>query len=116
VPRPPLTFSPGYEGKAPRNACAASKNRVLRVSAHPLLRAPGLRMEIRACEEQDSAPNDGDGAFTHADVPAFIAAQCLGAGAATVLFRWLVPALPEIAPHVVVPHSARAEDAGFLQE
>jgi len=49
-------------------------------------------------------------------VPAFIAAQCLGAGAATVLFRWLVPALPDIAPHVVVPHSARAEDAGFLQE
>jgi len=25
----------------------------------------------------------------------FIASQCLGAAAATVLFRWLVPALPE---------------------
>jgi glycerol uptake facilitator-like aquaporin len=29
------------------------------------------------------------------DVLPFIAAQCLGAAAATVLFRWLVPALPE---------------------
>jgi len=51
-----------------------------------------------------------------ADVPAFIAAQCLGAGAATALFRWLVPVLPDTAPEVVVPHSARAEEAGFLQE
>jgi glycerol uptake facilitator-like aquaporin len=29
------------------------------------------------------------------DAPAFIAAQFLGAGSATVLFRWLVPTLPE---------------------
>jgi glycerol uptake facilitator-like aquaporin len=29
-----------------------------------------------------------------ADAPAFIAAQLLGAGAATLLFNWLVPALP----------------------
>jgi hypothetical protein len=28
----------------------------------------------------------------------------LGAAAATVLFRWLVPTLPEVAPTVVVPH------------
>ena len=51
-----------------------------------------------------------------ADVPAFIAAQCLGAAAATALFRWLVPVLPDTAPDVVVPHSAGAEEAGFLQE
>jgi len=39
------------------------------------------------------------------DAPAFIAAQLLGAAAATGLFRWLVPTLPEVAPTVVVPHS-----------
>jgi glycerol uptake facilitator-like aquaporin len=36
-----------------------------------------------------------------ADAPGFILAQLLGAAAATLLFRWLVPALPEVAPHVV---------------
>jgi len=39
-----------------------------------------------------------------ADAPAFIIAQLLGAAAATGLFRWLVPTLPEVAPTVVVPH------------
>jgi glycerol uptake facilitator-like aquaporin len=34
-----------------------------------------------------------------ADVPGFVAAQLLGAGAATTLFRWLVPTLPAAAPH-----------------
>jgi len=41
------------------------------------------------------------------DAPAFIVAQLLGAGAATGLFRWLVPSLPEVAPAVVVPHASR---------
>ncbi|HVW09446.1 MAG TPA: MIP/aquaporin family protein [Bryobacteraceae bacterium] len=40
-----------------------------------------------------------------ADAPGFIAAQLLGAAAATVLFRWLVPALPSTADAVVLPHS-----------
>lgn len=40
-----------------------------------------------------------------ADVPAFVGAQLLGAAAATLLFRWLIPALPDAAPQVVVPHS-----------
>jgi glycerol uptake facilitator-like aquaporin len=40
-----------------------------------------------------------------ADAPAFIAAQLLGAASATVLFRWLVPTLPEVAPMVLLPHS-----------
>lgn len=35
------------------------------------------------------------------DAPGFIVAQVLGAAAATVLFRWLVPALPVVAPRVV---------------
>lgn len=41
------------------------------------------------------------------DAPAFIIAQLLGAAAATGLFRWLVPTLPDVAPSVVVPHSER---------
>jgi len=39
-----------------------------------------------------------------ADVPPFLVAQLLGAAAATLLFRWLVPALPQIAAQAVVPH------------
>src|SRR5579863_7848689 len=41
-----------------------------------------------------------------ADVPGFIAAELLGAVAATVLFRWLVPTLPEVASEVLVHHTA----------
>ncbi|HXG66312.1 MAG TPA: aquaporin, partial [Blastocatellia bacterium] len=40
------------------------------------------------------------------DVPGFIAAQLIGAAAATLLFRWLIPSLPKDAPAVVVPHPA----------
>jgi len=50
------------------------------------------------------------------DVPGFIVAQCVGAAAATALFRWLVPALPDVAPEVLGPHSGRAEGAGLPQE
>jgi len=39
-----------------------------------------------------------------ADAPAFIVAQLLGASAATLLFRWLVPSLSVVAHDVVVPH------------
>ena len=34
------------------------------------------------------------------DVPGFVLAQLLGAGAATALFCWLLPALPAVAPNV----------------
>jgi glycerol uptake facilitator-like aquaporin len=37
------------------------------------------------------------------DVPGFVLAQFVGAMTATVLFRWLVPALPETQPDVVMP-------------
>jgi len=37
------------------------------------------------------------------DVPAFVAAQLIGAAVATVLFRWLVPSLPKIAPDILIP-------------
>jgi len=39
-----------------------------------------------------------------ADTPAFVAAELAGAAAATLLFRWLVPTLPDDAPAVVIPH------------
>lgn len=39
------------------------------------------------------------------DAPGFIAMQLLGALAATLLFRWLTPTLPETAEEVLVPHS-----------
>jgi glycerol uptake facilitator-like aquaporin len=37
------------------------------------------------------------------DVPGFVVAQILGGGAATLVFRWLVPPLPATAERVVVP-------------
>jgi glycerol uptake facilitator-like aquaporin len=43
------------------------------------------------------------------DVPGFIAAQLLGASAATALFRWLVPALPIVAADILVQHTADQE-------
>jgi glycerol uptake facilitator-like aquaporin len=39
-----------------------------------------------------------------ADAPGFIVAQLVGAAAATILFRWLVPSLPKDAVDVVVSH------------
>jgi Major intrinsic protein len=45
-----------------------------------------------------------------ADVPGFIIAQCLGAAAATILFRWLIPSLPTVADDVIVPHSVTKEE------
>jgi glycerol uptake facilitator-like aquaporin len=41
-----------------------------------------------------------------ADVAGFIGAQVVGAALATALFRWLVPALSEVAERVVVPHKS----------
>ena len=39
-----------------------------------------------------------------ADAPLFIAAQVCGALAATFLFRWLVPSLPDAAKDILMPH------------
>jgi glycerol uptake facilitator-like aquaporin len=44
------------------------------------------------------------------DVPGFVIAQLLGAAAATLLFRWLVPSLPGEADEVVVPHGVGGEE------
>jgi len=44
------------------------------------------------------------------DVPAFIVAQLAGAGAATLLFRWLNSSLPESAKSVVVPHERMTDE------
>jgi glycerol uptake facilitator-like aquaporin len=42
-----------------------------------------------------------------ADVPYFILAQIAGAIAATILFRWLVPSLPDVAKNVVARETER---------
>jgi glycerol uptake facilitator-like aquaporin len=44
------------------------------------------------------------------DVPGFILAQLAGAAAATLLFRWLVPSLPNEAASVVLSHAAQSEE------
>jgi glycerol uptake facilitator-like aquaporin len=49
------------------------------------------------------------------DAPAFIAAQLLGAAAATVMFRWLTPPLRDVAGAVVIPR-AGGMDAGRLSD
>lgn len=41
------------------------------------------------------------------DAPGFVAMQLLGALAATALFRWLSPALPEVADELLVPHKSK---------
>lgn len=41
------------------------------------------------------------------DTPPFIVAQLLGAIVATLLFKWLVPSLPQLAKGIVVPHDAK---------
>lgn len=41
-----------------------------------------------------------------ADVPVFVVAQLLGAAAATLLFRWLTPALPRRASEILVAHDS----------
>lgn len=40
--------------------------------------------------------------------PGFIAAQIMGAIAATAMFRWLIPALPTVAKDILVSHSTNA--------
>jgi len=57
------------------------------------------------------AASDTFAGIRPADVPGFIAAQLLGAAAATLLFRWLVPTLPAVADRVVDRGAeAREED------
>ena len=43
-----------------------------------------------------------------ADVPGFVAAQLLGAFAATLLFRWLVPSTQTDAASVLIPHEQKS--------
>ena len=55
------------------------------------------------------AASDTFAGIRPADAPGFIAAQAVGATAATLLFRWLVPSLPAAAANVVTP--TNSEDA-----
>jgi glycerol uptake facilitator-like aquaporin len=45
-----------------------------------------------------------------ADTAGFILAQLAGAAAATTLFRWLVPKLPDEAVAVIIPHNGKREE------
>lgn len=56
------------------------------------------------------AASDTFAGIRPADVPGFVVAQLLGAAAATLLFRWLIPSLRDDAAAVVVPHDG--EGAG----
>jgi glycerol uptake facilitator-like aquaporin len=47
-----------------------------------------------------------------ADVPGFICAQMLGAMTATWLFQWLVPAISEVAPEVLMQHGETDRSRG----
>jgi hypothetical protein len=47
-----------------------------------------------------------------ADAPFFIAAQFASALAATFLFRWLVPNIPDFAHEVIVPHKEKVLAGG----
>jgi len=55
------------------------------------------------------AASDTFAGIRPADAPGFIVAQVMGAGAATALFRWLVPSLSDVANRVVVENDR--EDA-----
>jgi glycerol uptake facilitator-like aquaporin len=46
-----------------------------------------------------------------ADVPGFLIGQFLGAAAATLLFRWLVPSLRSEARQVVLPHNSESRSS-----
>jgi glycerol uptake facilitator-like aquaporin len=47
-----------------------------------------------------------------ADVPGFIVAQMLGAMTATWLFHWLIPAISEVAPEVLIQHGETERSRG----
>lgn len=49
------------------------------------------------------AASDTFAGIRPADAPGFIGAQALGATAATLLFRWLIPGLPNTAANVMTP-------------
>src|ERR1700722_9286267 len=51
------------------------------------------------------AASDTFSGIRPSDVPGFIVAQLAGAVAATALFRWLIPSLPQDARKIVVEHS-----------
>ncbi len=54
------------------------------------------------------AASDTFSGIRPADAPGFIAAQLIGAAAATALFSWLVPSLPAVARDVLVPHASES--------
>lgn len=76
---------------------------------------PSPKALASACQglaaRHGSAPDPGADVargIAPADVTGFIVAQLFrGAGAATALFAWLTPALPEVADRILAPHVER---------
>jgi glycerol uptake facilitator-like aquaporin len=62
------------------------------------------------------AASDTFAGIRPSDAPGFVAAHLAGAAAATALFRWLVPALPEEAAAVVVPREGAEGRAESKEE
>jgi glycerol uptake facilitator-like aquaporin len=56
------------------------------------------------------ASSDTFAGIRPADVPGFIVAQAFGAASATLLFRWLLPNLPEVADSVVITSRDKNEE------
>lgn len=61
------------------------------------------------------AASDTFAGIRPADAPGFILAQLAGSAAATALFRWMVPALPQTAGRVVDRGSERKSDDALTQ-
>src|SRR5439155_848380 len=59
------------------------------------------------------AASDTFAGIRPADAPGFILAQLVGAAAATTLFRWLVPSLPDVAADVVLSERRPDEPVDF---
>src|SRR5438876_9574860 len=59
------------------------------------------------------AASDTFAGIRPADAPGFILAQLVGAAAATTLFRWLVPSLPDVAADVVLSERRTDEPVDF---
>jgi glycerol uptake facilitator-like aquaporin len=50
-----------------------------------------------------------------ADIPGFLVGQAMGALAASVLFRWLLPSASRVAPAVLLPHPGRPADGSAVE-
>jgi glycerol uptake facilitator-like aquaporin len=99
----------------PRSACSPSSGDVhdaAQTSCHSLSRRTSHRHWFTASTSFANPAvtfarglTDTFAGIRPLDIPGFIVAQFAGAAVSTLLFRWLVPALPQTAEHVVMGRS-----------